>query len=363
MVEIMGIVREPNGRTKIAVRSTDREIDAVGACVGMRGMRVQSIVQELRGEKIDIVEYSEDAETFIRNALSPAKISRIILDRENRSMTIIVADDQMSLAIGKKGQNVRLAAKLVKWKIDIKGESESVGLDFAQAFLSKKPVDTGVDFLELLKNAKGFGDKIVALLFAQNVVTLEQVLGMGIQGLTEIPGIGPKKAEAIYEFALANKPEEAAPEKKPAPTEAEPDDSLVYTSPSITSSSSSLFDTAMAAAVKEAESKAASAETPAETDETAEAPVSDTEEDESTSAAEDAVEGVEEEEEQDPPVESLEGIEPEIVQILAANGFQTIPELSVTPLEELLAIEGLEEDAARKLLAQAQAYMENFENA
>ena len=119
----------------------------------------------------------------------------------------------------------------------------------------------------------------------------------------------------------------------------------------------------MAAAVKEAESKAASAETPAETDETAEAPVSDTEEDESTSAAEDAVEGVEEEEEQDPPVESLEGIEPEIVQILAANGFQTIPELSVTPLEELLAIEGLEEDAARKLLAQAQAYMENFENA
>ena len=363
MVEIMGIVREPNGRTKIAVRSTDREIDAVGACVGMRCMRVQSIVQELRGEKIDIVEYSEDAETFIRNALSPAKISRIILDRENRSMTIIVADDQMSLAIGKKGQNVRLAAKLVKWKIDIKGESESVGLDFAQAFLSKKPVDTGVDFLELLKNAKGFGDKIVALLFAQNVVTLEQVLGMGIQGLTEIPGIGPKKAEAIYEFALANKPEEAAPEKKPAPTEAEPDDSLVYTSPSITSSSSSLFDTAMAAAVKEAESKAASAETPAETDETAEAPVSDTEEDESTSAAEDAVEGVEEEEEQDPPVESLEGIEPEIVQILAANGFQTIPELSVTPLEELLAIEGLEEDAARKLLAQAQAYMENFENA
>nr|NIQ01479.1 transcription termination/antitermination protein NusA [Nitrospinaceae bacterium]NIR55503.1 transcription termination/antitermination protein NusA [Nitrospinaceae bacterium]NIS85935.1 transcription termination/antitermination protein NusA [Nitrospinaceae bacterium]NIT82783.1 transcription termination/antitermination protein NusA [Nitrospinaceae bacterium]NIU44987.1 transcription termination/antitermination protein NusA [Nitrospinaceae bacterium] len=128
MVEIMGIVREPNGRTKIAVRTNDRDIDAVGACVGMRGMRVQSIVQELRGEKIDIVEYSEDPEVFIRNALSPAKISRIITNKEENHMTIIVADDQMSLAIGKKGQNVRLAAKLVKWKIDIKNESEAGGL-------------------------------------------------------------------------------------------------------------------------------------------------------------------------------------------------------------------------------------------
>ena len=102
IIEIMGIVREPNGRTKIAVKTNDRDVDAVGACVGMRGMRVQSIVQELRGEKIDIVEYSEDTEVFIKNALSPAKISRVIKDSENNQMTIIVADDQMSLAIGKK---------------------------------------------------------------------------------------------------------------------------------------------------------------------------------------------------------------------------------------------------------------------
>ncbi|MGY8766223.1 MAG: transcription termination factor NusA, partial [Nitrospinaceae bacterium] len=103
IIEIKGIVREPNGRTKIAVQTNDRDVDAVGACVGMRGMRVQSIVQELRGEKIDIVEYSEDPEVFIRNALSPAKVSRIIKSTDDDNhMTIIVADDQMSLAIGKK---------------------------------------------------------------------------------------------------------------------------------------------------------------------------------------------------------------------------------------------------------------------
>ena len=128
MVEIMGVVREPNGRTKISVRTNDREIDAVGACVGMRGMRVQSIVQELRGEKIDIVEYSEDPETYLKNALSPAKVSRVIINPDEKQITVIVAEDQMSLAIGKKGQNVRLAAKLVRWKVDIKGPSESIEL-------------------------------------------------------------------------------------------------------------------------------------------------------------------------------------------------------------------------------------------
>lgn len=133
MVEIMGVVREPNGRTKISVRTNDREIDAVGACVGMRGMRVQSIVQELRGEKIDIVEFSEDPETYIKNALSPAKVSRVIMNPDEKQMTILVAEDQMSLAIGKKGQNVRLAAKLVRWKVDIKGPSEAMDMGVQHA--------------------------------------------------------------------------------------------------------------------------------------------------------------------------------------------------------------------------------------
>ncbi len=124
IVEIKGAVREPNGRAKIAVYSRDRSVDPIGACVGMRGVRVQAVVQELRGEKIDIVQWSEDSATFVANALSPAKIYKINANPEARAMEVIVEDDQLSLAIGKKGQNVRLAAKLTKWRLDIKSRSE-----------------------------------------------------------------------------------------------------------------------------------------------------------------------------------------------------------------------------------------------
>jgi N utilization substance protein A len=123
-VEIKGAVREPNGRAKIAVHSHDRAVDPIGACVGMRGVRVQSVVQELRGEKIDIVHWSEDPATFVANALSPAKIYKINVNAEAHAMEVIVEDDQLSLAIGKRGQNVRLAAKLTKWRLDIKSRSE-----------------------------------------------------------------------------------------------------------------------------------------------------------------------------------------------------------------------------------------------
>jgi N utilization substance protein A len=124
IIEIKGAVREPNGRAKIAVHSRDRAVDPIGACVGMRGVRVQSVVQELRGEKIDIVQWSDDPATFVANALSPAKIYKINVNPEGRAMEVIVEDDQLSLAIGKKGQNVRLAAKLTKWRLDIKSRSE-----------------------------------------------------------------------------------------------------------------------------------------------------------------------------------------------------------------------------------------------
>jgi transcription termination/antitermination protein NusA len=124
IIEIKGAVREPNGRAKIAVYSRDRAVDPIGACVGMRGVRVQSVVQELRGEKIDIVQWSEDPATFVGNALSPAKIYKINVNPDGRAMEVIVEDDQLSLAIGKKGQNVRLAAKLTKWRLDIKSRSE-----------------------------------------------------------------------------------------------------------------------------------------------------------------------------------------------------------------------------------------------
>jgi transcription termination/antitermination protein NusA len=124
IIEIKGAVREPNGRAKIAVYSRDRAVDPIGACVGMRGVRVQSVVQELRGEKIDIVQWSDDPASFVANALSPAKIYKINVNPEARAMEVIVEDDQLSLAIGKKGQNVRLAAKLTKWRLDIKSRSE-----------------------------------------------------------------------------------------------------------------------------------------------------------------------------------------------------------------------------------------------
>lgn len=124
IIEIKGAVREPNGRAKIAVYSRDRAVDPIGACVGMRGVRVQSVVQELRGEKIDIVHWSDDPAAYVANALSPAKIYKINVNPEGRAMEVIVEDDQLSLAIGKKGQNVRLAAKLTKWRLDIKSRSE-----------------------------------------------------------------------------------------------------------------------------------------------------------------------------------------------------------------------------------------------
>ncbi|MBV9084766.1 MAG: transcription termination/antitermination protein NusA, partial [Acidobacteriaceae bacterium] len=124
-VSIKACAREAGERTKIAVFSRDRDVDSVGACVGMKGMRVQSIIRELRGEKIDIIEYSDDAVQYVTKALSPAKISRVtILDSADKHMEVVVDDLQLSLAIGKRGQNVRLAAKLIDWKIDIKSEEE-----------------------------------------------------------------------------------------------------------------------------------------------------------------------------------------------------------------------------------------------
>ncbi len=123
LVEIVSIAREPGNRSKIAVKSKDRDIDPVGACVGMRGSRVQNVVQELRGEKIDIVPYSDDSVKYVCSALSPAKVDKVLVYEDVRSMEVIVPDDQLSLAIGRNGQNVRLAARLTGWKIDVKSES------------------------------------------------------------------------------------------------------------------------------------------------------------------------------------------------------------------------------------------------
>jgi N utilization substance protein A len=192
-VTIKGCAREAGERTKIAVQSRDRDVDSVGACVGMKGMRVQSIIRELRGEKIDIIEYSDDPVVFATHALSPAKVSRItILDPVGKHMEVIVDDSQLSLAIGKKGQNVRLAAKLLTWRIDIKSEEEKrqeVESQMAALVAPGAPVSVLIDY--------GLTDKLLETLLDTGVGTIEKLGGMTPEQLEEIPGIGPDLVEKI----------------------------------------------------------------------------------------------------------------------------------------------------------------------
>jgi N utilization substance protein A len=198
-VTIKGCAREAGERTKIAVQSRDRDVDSVGACVGMKGMRVQSIIRELRGEKIDIIEYSEDPVVFATHALSPAKVSRItILDPVEKHMEVIVDDSQLSLAIGKKGQNVRLAAKLLTWRIDIKSEEEKrqeVESQMAALVAPGAPVSVLVDY--------GLPEKLLETLLETGVGTIEKLGGMTPEQLEEIPSIGPELVERIQEAVNA----------------------------------------------------------------------------------------------------------------------------------------------------------------
>ncbi len=192
-VVIKGCAREAGERTKIAVMSRDRDVDSVGACVGMKGMRVQSIIRELRGEKIDIIEFSEDPVVFATHALSPAKISRVsIIDPVEKHMEVIVDDTQLSLAIGKKGQNVRLAAKLLGWKIDIKSEEEK-RQEVESAMAALVPAGAPVSVLIDL----GLAEKIVEKLIESNVGTVEKLGSMTPEELEVIPGIGPTTVEKI----------------------------------------------------------------------------------------------------------------------------------------------------------------------
>src|SRR6202044_3931518 len=184
-VIIKGCAREAGERTKIAVQSRDRDVDCVGACVGMKGMRVQSIIRELRGEKIDIIEYSDDPVQFATHALSPAKISRVtIIDPIEKHMEVIVDDSQLSLAIGKKGQNVRLAAKLLGWRIDIKSEEEKrqeVESQMAALVVPGAPVSVLLDH--------GLAEAVAEKLMAAGVATVEKLGAMTPEQLEEIPGV------------------------------------------------------------------------------------------------------------------------------------------------------------------------------
>ena len=191
-VTIRAIAREAGERTKIAVMSRDKDVDPVGACVGMKGMRVQSIIRELRGEKIDIIEFSEEITTFAEKALQPAKVSRVsIADLEDKQLEVIVDDTQLSLAIGKKGQNVRLAAKLLGWKIDIKSEEEK-----RQEVEQQMTAMAGVTATPI-EQVGELGESIIQKLVAAGITTVEGLADMTPEQLEEIPGIGEKTLEKI----------------------------------------------------------------------------------------------------------------------------------------------------------------------
>jgi len=247
-VMIRGAVREAGDRAKVAVYSRERDVDPVGACVGMKGTRVQSIIRELRGEKIDIVEWSEDPIAFVTNALSPAKVQRVsIVDDRERVMEVIVEDKQLSLAIGKKGQNVRLAAKLTGWRIDIKSEEEKrreveaqfgeLEIPSADAGTEEQPVQA--DAGEAAASASGteeaagaaeasdvpvpytlagIGEKTVRKLVEAGLNSQEAVAAATVEQLSEISGIGGKTAEKILAAARG-----AAPAETEADTESSAD--------------------------------------------------------------------------------------------------------------------------------------------
>lgn len=188
IVEVKGLVREPGYRTKIAVSSSDSRVDAVGACVGVRGSRIRNIVEELCGEKIDIVRWNESSEIFIRNALSPAEVDSIEFDKHHSRVRVIVMEDQLSLAIGKKGQNVRLSSKLTGWDLDI------MTVDQHRDWREKGRVEIAA--------LPGVGDATVNNLLLAGFESFRDIVELGVEKLSEIKGIGEKKAQDIYSFAV-----------------------------------------------------------------------------------------------------------------------------------------------------------------
>ncbi|MGD9818836.1 MAG: transcription termination factor NusA [Desulfomonilaceae bacterium] len=188
IVKIMCAAREPGQRAKIGVRSSDADVDPVGACVGMKGSRVQAVVQELRGEKIDIIPWNDDPARFVCNALAPAEISKVIIDSEIGAMEVVVADDQLSLAIGKRGQNVRLAARLTGWKIDVRSES-------------KDDKVTGESFERLLA-IDGMDEETASILFDNGYRSPEDIARATLAELTSFMGITNEKGIALQHGAL-----------------------------------------------------------------------------------------------------------------------------------------------------------------
>jgi len=193
IVEVKGAAREPGGRAKIAVVSHDPDVDPVGACVGMKGTRVQAVVQELRGEKIDIVHWIPDQAEFVCRALAPAKVSKILIDDEDHTMEVIVPDDQLSLAIGRRGQNVRLASQLTGWQIDILTEQEE----------SERRQKEFAERTQLFMESLDVDETVAQLLASEGFASVEDVAYVALHDLAEIEGFDEETAEELQNRALS----------------------------------------------------------------------------------------------------------------------------------------------------------------
>ncbi len=189
IVQIVQVARDPGGRSKIAVASKDADVDPVGACVGMKGSRVQAVVQELRGEKIDIVPWDPDSAKFICNALAPAEVIRVIVDEENHSMEVVVPDDQLPLAIGKRGQNVRLASRLTGWRLDVSGET-----DYNKALK---------DGYQSLLDLPGVGAKRATDLYDEGFRSVEDIASASVDDFVPVQGMGNERAQKLIDDAIA----------------------------------------------------------------------------------------------------------------------------------------------------------------
>lgn len=285
IVEVKGAVREPNGRSKIAVYSNDRSVDAVGSCVGMRGIRIQSIVAELRGEKVDIIQWSDNPSVFVKNALSPAKIAKIIPNEQEKQMLIIVQDDQLSLAIGKRGQNVRLASRLLNWKIDMKSVTEHKKDIEGKNSLVK---DDASEFIKMICSEPSLGNYIANLLIEHDLSEPEKIEEIGTEGLTKVSGIGLKTAEKLIELCH----------------------NIESRAKTILEADIDKFETS---------------------------------------------------EVDDYSIDILKGIGEKMVEILSSNGYQTVAELSVAEINELVSFEGIGAKKAETILKTAKEFMEQHE--
>ena len=204
IVEIKLCAREPGARSKIAVISKDRDVDPVGACVGMKGIRVQNVIQELKGEKIDIIPWSDNPVMFVRSALAPAEISSVRVDERNKTMEIMVEDDQLSLAIGRKGQNVRLAAQLTGWRLDIISKSK----------LAKRTSESTFN----LQHIEGVNETMAQAIYQAGYLNVRQVAEASVENLQRIPGYDSAKLRKNSRSALQRSlKRQAMPLRSPAP--------------------------------------------------------------------------------------------------------------------------------------------------